>query len=107
MEVDACGFLDTESLFLLMVPTSKPVQTLINIRMKPWKKEARCYEKELQEEIEKDRLEHGKKPLKEKESTPETINKKGQHYRSRQWLVPQRGTQAGVCLCANTCCDKK
>ena len=63
-------------------------------------KEARCYEKELQEEIEKDRLEHGKKPLKEKRVHARDHKQKGQHYRSRQWLVPQRGTQAGVCLCS-------
>ncbi len=59
MEVDACGF-GTH------IKASANPHKYQNETME---KEARCYEKELQEEIEKDRLEHGKKPLKEKEST--------------------------------------
>ena len=65
MEVDACGFRGLRKVFLLMVPTSKPVQTLINIRMKPWKKKPGVTKRSAGG-IEKDRLEHGKKPLKKK-----------------------------------------
>ena len=68
-------------------------------------KEARCYEKELQEEIEKDRLEHGKKPLKEKETTPETINKKVSTTGPDSGWFHKGEHKQVFAYAANTCCD--
>ncbi len=105
MEVDACGFLDTESLFIdgTHIKASANPHKYQNETME---KEARCYEKELQEEIEKDRLEHGKKPLKEKESTPETINKKVSTTDPDSGWFHKGEHKQVFAYAANTCCDK-
>ena len=105
MEVDACGFLDTESLFIdgTHIKASANPHKYQNETMK---KEARCYEKELLEEIEKDRLEHGKKPLKEKESTPQTINKKVSATDPDSGWFHKGEHKQVFAYAANTCCDK-
>lgn len=105
MEVDACGFLDTESLFIdgTHIKASANPHKYQNETME---KEARCYEKELQEEIEKDRLEHGKKPLKEKETTPETINKKVSTTDPDSGWFHKGEHKQVFAYAANTCCDK-
>ena len=74
-EAAANGFLDTESLFI----DGTHIKASANshkYRNEVIQKEARSYEKELQEEIERDRQEHGKKPLKEKEKEPEMITRR-------------------------------
>ena len=74
-EAASNGFLDTRELFI----DGTHVKANANshkYRNETVIKEARTYEKELQEEIEKDRLAHGKKPLKDKETVPEEINRK-------------------------------
>ena len=61
-----CGFVETEALFV------DATHIKAHANNKKWQKievlrEARAYEDTLQEEIRKDRQEHGKKPLKERD----------------------------------------
>ena len=61
-EIAACGFLDTENLFL----DGTHIKASANphkYRNETLQKEARCYEEELQKEIESDRTAHGRKNL--------------------------------------------
>ena len=74
-EVDACGFLDMEQVFI----DGTHIKANANSHKyeeQVFLKEARHYEKELQEEIKKDREAHGKKPHKEKEVLPEEGKRK-------------------------------
>lgn len=104
-EVAANGFLDTESLFIdgTHIKASANSHKYQNEVIR---KEARSYEKELQEEIKRDRQEHGKKPLKEKEKEPEMITQKiSTTDPDSGWFHKGEHKQV-FAYAANTCCDK-
>ena len=104
-EVAANGFLDTESIFIdgTHIKASANAHKYHNETMQ---KEARCYEKELQEEIEKDRLAHGKKPLKEKEQEPEEVCRKVSTTDPDSGWFHKGEHKQVFAYAANTCCDK-
>lgn len=69
-------------------------------------KEARHYEKELQEEIKKDREAHGKKPHKEKEVLPEEGKRKVSTTDPDSGWFHKGEHKQVFAYSANTCCDK-
>lgn len=104
-EVAANAFLDTESLFL----DGTHIKASANshkYRNEVIRKEARSYEKELQEEIERDRQEHGKKPLKEKKKEPERITQKVSTTDPDSGWFHKGEHKQVFAYAANTCCDK-
>ena len=80
------GFVSDEQLFIdgshIKASANTHKSKDIGIR-----KQARNYEKELFAEIQKDREEHGKKPLNEKNDEVEIIHQKSKHNRSGMWFV--------------------
>ena len=104
-EAASNGFLDTESLFI----DGTHIKASANshkYRNEVIQKEARSYEKELQEEIERDRQEHGKKPLKEKEKEPEMITQKVSTTDPDSGWFHKGEHKQVFAYAANTCCDK-
>ena len=104
-EAAALGFLDTESLFI----DGTHIKANANphkYRNEVIRKEARSYEKELQEEIKMNRQEHGKNPLKEKEKEPERITQKvSTPDPDSGWFHKGEHKQV-FAYAANTCCDR-
>lgn len=104
LEAAANGFLNTETLFIDGTHV-KASANAHKYRNETFVKEARHYEKELQEEIEADRLAHGKKPLKEKETEPETVTRKiSTTDPDSGWFHKGEHKQV-FAYAVNTCCD--
>ena len=104
-EAAANGFLDTESLFI----DGTHIKSSANPhkhRNEEVQKEARSYEKELQEEIERDRKEHGKKPLKEKEEEPEMVSRKVSTTDPDSGWFHKGEHKQVFAYGVNTCCDR-
>ena len=74
-EAYQCGFVDDEKLFIDGSHIKANANTH-KYRDEIIRKTAKVYEKELQEEIEKERARHGKKPLKEQDKEPEEVHQK-------------------------------
>lgn len=104
-EAAANGFLDTESLFIDGTHI-KASANAHKYRNETIKKEARVYEKELLEEIGKDRTAHGKKPLKEAEKGPEEISRKVSTTDPDSGWFHKGEHKQVFAYSANTCCDK-
>lgn len=104
-EVDACGFLDMEQVFI----DGTHIKANANSHKyeeQVFLKEARHYEKELQEEIKKDREAHGKKPHKEKEVLPEEGKRKVSTTDPDSGWFHKGEHKQVFAYSANTCCDK-
>lgn len=104
-EAVANGFVDTESLFIdgTHIKASANAHKYRNEKIK---KEARVYEEELQEEIEKDRAAHGKKPLKESRKEPEEISRKASTTDPDSGWFHKGEHKQVFAYASNTCCDK-
>lgn len=104
-EVNACGFLDMEQVFI----DGTHIKANANshkYQEQVFVKEARHYEEELLEEIKKDRVAHGKNPLKEKEPMPEEVKRKvSKTDPDSGWFHKGEHKQV-FAYSANTCCDK-
>lgn len=104
-EADACGFINEEKLFIdgSHVKASANTHKFRNERIG---KSARAYERELQDEISRDRQAHGRGPLKDREKEPEKKDTKqsttdpesGYFHKGEHKQVFAYGT--------NTCCDR-
>lgn len=104
-EVNACGFLDMEGVFI----DGTHIKANANSHQyeeQTFRKEARHYEKELQEEIARDRAEHGKRPLKEKEAEPEEVHRKVSTTDPDSGWFHKGEHKQVFAYAANTCCDK-
>ena len=105
MEAAANGFLNTEELFIDGTHI-KASANAHKYRNETVIKEARIYEEELQKEIEKDRLDHGKNPLKTKDNEPELINRKVSTTDPDSGWFHKGEHKQVFAYAANTCCDK-
>lgn len=103
-EILRCGFIDVESVFIdgthikASANNHKSKNEIVE-------KSVRFYEKELQEEITKDREAHGKKPLQEKE-TLETKTIKVSTTDPECGVFHKGEHKKVFAYAANTCCDK-
>lgn len=104
-EVNACGFLDMESVFI----DGTHIKANANSHKyeeQTFQKEARHYETILQEEIARDRTAHGKKPLKEKETEPEEVHRKVSTTDPDSGWFHKGEHKQVFAYATNTCCDK-
>jgi len=103
-EASANGYLNTESLFVDGTHV-KASANAHKYRNETFIKEARHYEQELQEEIEADRIAHGKKPLKETAVEPETVTRKVSTTDPDSGWFHKGEHKQVFAYGVNTCCD--
>lgn len=104
-EAYQCGFIKDEQIFI----DGSHIKANANSHKyqdREIEKAARVYEEELQEEIEKDRNIHGKKPLKESEKEPETIHQKQSTTDPESGYFHKGEHKQVFAYATNTCCDK-
>lgn len=104
-EVYQCGFIDDEKLFI----DGTHIKANANnhrYRDEVIEKATRVYEKALQEEITKDREAHGKKPLKEREKTPQMVHQKVSTTDPESGYFHKGEHKQVFAYAANTCCDQ-
>lgn len=102
-----CGFVDASTVFIDATHIKANANTKKSIN-EVVKKEAKHYEKELEEEILKDRIEHGKKPLKTKDDdeNPPTKNIKKSTTDPESGLFHKGEHKVVFAHTAHTVCDK-
>lgn len=104
-EAYKCGFIKDEHIFI----DGSHIKANANnhkYENKKLEKAARYYEEELQEEIEKDRINHGKKSLKETEKEPEIIHQKQSTTDPESGYFHKGEHKQVFAYASNTCCDK-
>ena len=104
-EVDKHGFIDDENIFI----DGTHIKANANnhkYKNEVIKQSARVYEAALQEEITKDRELHGKNPLKEKITKPETKNIKVSTTDPESGMFHKGEHKKVFAYCSNTACDK-
>lgn len=104
-EAYACGFIKEEQVFI------DGTHIKANANHHKYEdqeivKAARRYEEELQEEIERDRAAHGKKPLKAREKEAETVHQKVSRTDPESGYFHKGEHKRVFAYAANTCCDK-
>ncbi len=99
------GFIDKEKLFI----DGTHIKANANnhkYRDEVIEKAAREYEGELQKEITQDRQIHDKKPLKERDTEPETIHQKGSTTDPESGYFHKGEHKQVFAYASNTCCDR-
>lgn len=104
-EAYQCGFVDDEKLFIDGSHIKANANTH-KYRDEIIRKTAKVYEKELQEEIEKDRAKHGKKPLKEQDKEPEEVHQKVSTTDPESGYFHKGEHKKVFAYTTNTCCDR-
>lgn len=99
------GFIDDEKLFIDGSHIKANANTH-KYRDEVITKTAKVYEQELQEEIERDRARHSKKPLKEKDEVIEEIHRKVSTTDPESGYFHKGEHKKVFAYTANTCCDR-